>query len=418
MKDESIERLLNSPPFPYIRYMMRQGKTIVQKVWDFIELEKQLKELVRLTLRHLDEMLHRNLPANSFVWDLTNGNIEYNQVFNMIEWDGFTQLPRWRASPDDIQDMSHMGNFYYKILEKIEKLKPMFELTWRELLPPFRAIAVMTGDHHYTTYDGKYFHFAGECSYLLAADSVSRNFSLIVNYEKHGGTVLKKSYTVLTNGQAFEINVDTFQVTLNGRKKELPALVGNTFVEREGANKLEVLDTRGFRLSCTMKPKICTFSMSGWYFGRIVGLLGSYDYEKINDWKSPDGQIMEDVSSFAYSWRVGDNSDKCSMRNFAPVLQETKDLQNICHDMLVYKFSPLRPCFNKVPREMYMDMCLYDVSLHSNSASHTSAACNVMSAYVSECQRNGIDVWLPPPCGKTYICSHNRIRRSGIWRGQ
>jgi hypothetical protein len=265
----------------------------------------------------------------------------------------------------------------------------------RNLLPPFGSYGLMAGDYHYITFDKRYFRFAGECSYLLVADLSQSNdaFSLIVNYENSHGIVRKKSYSVTVNDSVVDIDVSVFKVTVNGRKVELPLNIGSLFIRRHQSG-LELYDQRGFTMTCSLSSSVCTVGVSGWHFGKLAGLLGTYDNEPINDLQSPDRQLVSDVSAFAYLWRVGRNSGSCRMKNFVKNETELVDINNICHNMLLNRSSPLRPCFNTVETDTFMEMCIYDVSRNVNSAHRDQAACPAMNAYVTECQKNNIDVWV------------------------
>jgi len=401
VEDEYFLDLLETPPLPYIRQFMSNLETLFDNIWESIEIEQRIKNLLRASLKSVDGLVHRYIPAGTFTYDEDRGTLEYDQSLGVITWKDFTQLPSWKASEQDTQDVNQLTNFYYQVLDQIESLKPLMNLNIRSVLPPFGSYALMAGDYHYFTFDKKYFRFAGECSYLLVGDSYADQdpFSLIVNYVNQDGTAKKKSYSVVTGENVVNIELDSFKITVNNRKVELPLEIGSILIRRHQSG-LEIYDKRGFHMSCSLSPNVCTFWTSGWHFGKLTGLLGTYDNEPTNDLRNPEGQIIQDVSVFAHSWRVGKNSGTCRLKNFAKDDVEPTDIDGICHNLLLNRSSPLRPCFNTVDTQVYMDMCKYDLSKNINNANRNQAACSSMSAYVAECQKNNVDIWMPPACGK------------------
>jgi hypothetical protein len=400
VEDEYFKELLNTPPLPYIRHVLYNLDTAFEKFWETIEIEQRIKNLLRASLRNVDGLIHRYIPAGSFNYDEDRGIIEYDQSLGAITWKDFMQLPGFKASEEDKQDVNQLTNFYYQVLDKIESLKPLMNMNIRSILPPFGSYALMAGDHHYFTFDKKYFRFSGECSYLLVGDMYADQnaFSLIANYEIRDGTSRKKSYTIVSNDHVINIDISNFKVMVDSKKVELPLQVGAVLIRRHQTG-LEIYDTRGFQMKCSLHPSVCTVWISGWHFGKVAGLLGTYDNEPVNDLQNPEGQVVADVTAFAYTWRVGKNSGMCRMKNFAKDETEPNDIDGMCHDLLMNRSSPLRPCFNTVDTHIYMEMCKYDVSRNMNSANRAQAACSSMSAYVAECQKNSVDVWMPPTCG-------------------
>ena len=157
--------------------------------------------------------------------------------------------------------------------------------------------------------------------------------------------------------------------------------------------------SRGFQIQCSHSPSVCSISVSGWYFGKLAGLLGTYDNEPSNDFRRSDGRIVHDVAAFAYSWRAGSNSGQCRPKSYVREFSEYQDLDGICKEYLTNINSPFRPCFNEVPPQPFIDMCKYDVTANRNSVYRQDSACTAINAYVTECQRNKVDLWAPTICG-------------------
>jgi len=403
VEERNVVTLLEMPPLPYFRFISGKLINTFATIWRFVEAEQRIKGLIRGILNKVDDLIQRNIPTASMVWELEKGNIEYHQPLRIFQWEDFTQMPQLQKSSEDAADVNQITEFYYSLLDTIRDTRPYLEWNMREILPPFGATATMAGDYHYLTFDKKYFRFAGECSYVLIADLLHQNFTLIANYETRGNTAHKKSYSLVTDNRQIEIDVDNFETTVDGRKAELPLEIGPTFVRREPSG-LEIFDSRGFQMKCTLSPSVCSITVSGWYFGKLGGLLGTYDHEASNDMRTPDGQVLTDVANFAHSWRVGSNNKQCRMKNFA--VEDSVgdvDLNGMCNELLVAKSSQYRPCFPVVDPTVYMEMCKHDVSRHKTNIQRQERVCSAVGAYVLECQRNGIDMWMPPACVKCQL---------------
>lgn len=162
---------------------------------------------------------------------------------------------------------------------------------------------VVAGDSHIITFDQTHYDFAGAngCSYLLTSDFSHGKFSAVANYDED---MRRTSIDVLSDGHA--INIDTtpddndpttIKVTLDKRNTQLPIQFDQTYVYRE-ENTVIVENSQGLRVSCNTVYNVCTFTISGWYFGKTGGLLGIYDNEPANDWMTSDRQVASALEDF------------------------------------------------------------------------------------------------------------------------
>lgn len=254
----------------------------------------------------------------------------------------------------------------------------------------FTAHATISGNQHYLTFDKAFYEFQGECSYLLARDFIDGKFSVIVNYDDSG----RHSLAVVSDNQHIEIQPD-FRVVVSGAQTELPYVTGLTTVRRIG-NSIRVDNQHGITVNCDMVHDLCTVNVTGWYYGKTGGLLGTYDNEPSNDFLSVERVPASNVEEFAASWSVG---RRCSAVNHAstpsPALDEAR--YSMCARYFELSSSPLRPCFRQVNTTAFMSMCLNDVT----TVEPQRAVCNMAAFYVDECQRAGVAVRIPTDCGES-----------------
>lgn len=65
---------------------------------------------------------------------------------------------------------------------------------------------MIIGSQHYITFDGHYFDFAGNCTYLLAKDFVHDTFTVLVKYDRHAEEITHK-IVVLIGTNAIELDL-------------------------------------------------------------------------------------------------------------------------------------------------------------------------------------------------------------------
>lgn len=351
------------------------------------------------------------------VVDWESGRLEYSQRLPFT-WENFGQLPRIREFPllrkiakaktNLIREMDY-SQLYFTAMNVLATYRPM---RLQSIFPPFGSRAFVAGTQHYMTFDRRFYEFAGECSYLLASDFFSNDFSAVVNYEGAGGKVIRKSLTVLSDGRQVEID-SSFRVTINGRKIEMPLAYQSTTIERDGQRIIVTNKKSGFHVDCNLYRDICSVHVSGWSFGKTGGLFGVYNNEPSDDFLTPFRQQRSEyeVDSFANSWKVG--SARCRVRNFA-VTRPAPNARNsrLCEQLFSDEQSVLRPCFQMVDPAPFAKMCLNDLAALENSPKKELGICTSASAYASECRFAGLNLFVPPRCVRCEL-EDGRVMGSG-----
>ena len=118
-------------------------------------------------------------------------------------------------------------------------------------------------------------------------------------------------------------------------------------VLRDG-NLIQIDTGRGLIISCDMASQHLAFFLSGWYFGKVDGILGSYNNEQYDDMMDRNVQVTSDISEMAQTWEV---ASRC--RNNANIASTVKVEEGQkgyvrCSKLFVDSDSPLRPCFKIV----------------------------------------------------------------------
>ena len=74
------------------------------------------------------------------------------------------------------------------------------------------------------------------------------------------------------------------------------------------------IHSNGMTVMCDLPHNRCTVQVSGWYYGKTAGLLGTYDNEPYTDMLTADNSIAADMAQLADGWTVG---QRCQVVNRA-----------------------------------------------------------------------------------------------------
>ncbi|XP_015429625.1 PREDICTED: apolipophorins [Dufourea novaeangliae] len=251
-----------------------------------------------------------------------------------------------------------------------------------DIIPPFRKSGVVADGGHFFTFDGRHLTMSGTCTYILAQDMQDGNFSVVANF--NNGVLIsitltepKESITLKNNGN----------ILVNNKPADFPTSTKNlhAYLVPPFAN---VKSAYGARVSCTSStPMVCAVHVSGFYLGKLRGLLGDGNNEPYDDFTLPSGKITESSSEFGNAYKLkGD----CP----AATAVEHEARAQVCTDYFVSQKSTLKSCFSRVNPAQYRDACD-----HAVAAKTPEGACVIATAYHYSCYEAGImSTNIPPSC--------------------
>lgn len=144
-----------------------------------------------------------------------------------------------------------------------------------------------------------------------------------------------------------------------------------------------------FRLECNFKFDLCILELSGWYYGKTAGLLGTMNNEKFDDTLGSNKLLIKDTGSFAHSWSI--DEDCTDTTNYASAIPERQnDVVKFCEELFVNKSSEFGICFGVVNPVEYIDMCV--------SSPTEADACTVAIAYMQTCKFRNTYLRIPDRC--------------------
>lgn len=379
----------------------------IQRFWEKYDVQKTmrvwLKNLSKANWKNLQKqamnMLNDYFQLDKTRWtayDPKNGNYEF-EMYIPYDLKELNKLPKLnirtyiRQAQRIMEDLSFDEDWC--IWDTIYKYMPA-SMDVRDWIPPFKSHATLAGNQHYMTFDKKFYEFSGECSYLLARDFIDGQFSVIANYQSQSGEVSKKSITVFSKAKQVEVFPDG-RIELDGRPAEMPLEVEGTIIKRI-ANMIFINNPHGVNIDCDLIHDRCTVSVSGWYFGKTAGLMGTYDNEPVTDLIKADNTMASSIEEMAESWTIG---SRCRATNYANIERADPESHRykLCAKYFMDNESPFRPCFEQVDHQKFMTMCL-NMPSNSNRLETEEDTCNVASYYVNECKKNSVRIRLPRLC--------------------
>ncbi|XP_054010516.1 apolipophorins isoform X2 [Hylaeus anthracinus] len=251
-----------------------------------------------------------------------------------------------------------------------------------DIVPPFSKSAVVVDGGHFFTFDGRHLTMPGTCTYILAQDMQDGNFSVVANFNDgvlNSVTVTepKESITLKNNGN----------ILVNNKPADFPASTKNlhAYLVQPFAN---VKSDYGVRVTCSNSgPMICAVHVSGFYLGKLRGILGDGNNEPYDDFTLPSGKITESATEFGNAYKLkGDCPAATSV--------DHKQRAPICTEYFTGQNSPLRSCFDYVNPAKYRDGCD-----HAVAANTQDGACLIAAAYHYSCYAAGLkSTHVPSSC--------------------
>ncbi|GAB0177349.1 von Willebrand factor [Grus japonensis] len=162
------------------------------------------------------------------------------------------------------------------------------------------------GNHHIKTFDGSFYSFAGDCSYLLAGDCHKRSFTLLGDYqdgEKIGFSVYLGEYFNLR----FSLDGSVMQ---EDKRVSMPFASNGIFIEKEAGYYKISSDEHGFVVKTDISGNIQILLQEKLY-NKTCGLCGNFNKFTEDDFRTQEGTLVGNSYDFANSWALHSQGKRC-----------------------------------------------------------------------------------------------------------
>ncbi|KAG7158180.1 Vitellogenin-like 6 [Homarus americanus] len=244
-----------------------------------------------------------------------------------------------------------------------------------DLLPPYNRTAMVVGDTEILTFDGAVLRVPrSPCKVVLAAYA-SNKLTMA-----HPQPSAPPQITLSTRTTTVTIKPD-FRVDVGGQEMSSSQQTQGDVTIQKTPREVNVtspfITVRVFR-----EERVVSVNVSGWTFGRLAGLLGTYDGEVGNDWMMSSGRKASTLQELVSSWQ---ENQHCPTPLISPVNPATISTERVvqCHALLEIRSR----CYPLVHPEPFIKMC---------HMAHQP--CDVAQAYRTICSRKGVKDMFPIPC--------------------
>ncbi|XP_055053828.2 mucin-5AC [Misgurnus anguillicaudatus] len=256
------------------------------------------------------------------------------------------------------------------------------------------------GDPHYITFDGTYYPFQGNCSYVLVKEiNLKYNFSVIIDNvfcDSEDGLSCPKSLTVyyksfeIFMAQEISAGVVTNLIYVNQKKVSLPFQSEEFRVTENGIESLLVIPEISAQIYFTGMMFSIHLPYRDFY-GNTEGHCGTCDNNQSDDCRLPNGTIASSCQDMASHWQVKNRNSVCPPPKPEPTPIPCPP-PAICK---IIESELFEKCRKLVPHEPYVKACNLDVCHMSETI-----GCSSLQAYADECAMAGICVdWRPATDG-------------------
>ncbi|XP_065216942.1 uncharacterized protein Apoltp isoform X2 [Planococcus citri] len=370
-----------------------------QAIWiyEYFDVTSGIQKLIPFIYRQFQENSNTALenemkvhkPKTKFLFDPESGIIKLEQKLP-FPWHAFNETPIY----EEIEEYK----FLKKVQSYISKSKLKFWSIFNTAIslldpdswfPPFKGYAILVGLNNYITFDSRHVPFYGNsCQYLLSHDFIDDEFSLVLNGNREHSFAYE-SISLLTEGETITINFSPASITLDSRKAtSYPLQLNQTYIYFDH-NIITVKNKKGITLECNMYYNICMVHLSGWFFGKTSGLLGTMNNEPSDDVTIYNKHAINQDPEW-YLWSLSSQSRTCPAINSSMLSPLDNGVNEKCASLFTNTTSPFEACFSEVNPIPFYDIC----TLHLEDYKVCAAA----MAYIQSCKMNSVPIRIPPYC--------------------
>ncbi|XP_009326862.1 PREDICTED: mucin-2 [Pygoscelis adeliae] len=279
------------------------------------------------------------------------------------------------------------------------------------------------GDPHYMTFDGLYYSYQGNCTYVLVEEIYKKvdNFGVYIdNYHCDTRDVVSCPRTLIVRHETQEVRIATVKpntlqvkVTVNKQAVALPYKKFGLSIYESGINR--VVEIPELKMNVTYNGLSFSIRMPYRLFGNNThGQCGTCNNNTADDCMLPNGNIAENCETMADHWQVVDPSKPQCSPGLIPTKAPSTTPMQPCKESSICKLllgSLFEPCHGFVRPEKYYAACVFDSCVVPN----LDLECSSLQVYAATCADQSVCIdWRSHTNGVccTYKCPSDKEYRA------
>uniref|UniRef100_A0A3P8RM49 VWFD domain-containing protein n=1 Tax=Amphiprion percula TaxID=161767 RepID=A0A3P8RM49_AMPPE len=255
------------------------------------------------------------------------------------------------------------------------------------------------GGAHIKSFDGKFYTFHGDCSYVLAKDCSGTQFVIQGELVQCGMTESETCLKSVTLGLSGGANVSVIhKKSPTHNTVYLPGI--SAF--RASSYYLLVQTSVGALLEVQLEPVMQLYiTVTSDHQANTCGLCGNFNSNQADDFLKLSGVTDATAAGFANSWKThaGCPDVKSSFKNPCSLSVDNENYAEHWCSMLTDPQGVFASCHSEISPDSYKENCMYD---SCNCEKSEDFMCAAVSSYIHACAAAGIKIsdWRKVICGK------------------
>ncbi|XP_035853743.1 alpha-tectorin-like [Sander lucioperca] len=256
--------------------------------------------------------------------------------------------------------------------------------------PNSYATCWIRGPGSYHTFDGLTYRYPGACRLTLAkVMGLSSHPRFVVTAEKvpRGQQGFARLLKFEAEGTQISIEMTgSSSVQVDGQQIRLPFSSASNRIQIYHSSVQSVIVRTSFGVTVQIVwPHFVRVTAPGIYNNSLGGLCGNYNGHPQDDFRTPNGVLVNSSQDFGDSWRDGSLAAHCveSVNNNSTTNYNSSEYCGI----LDSPHGPFAQCWAMMDPRQHVDAC---VEIIRASRDPASVLCEVLRDYALMCQQNGV----------------------------
>ncbi|NXI61390.1 MUC2L protein, partial [Anseranas semipalmata] len=280
------------------------------------------------------------------------------------------------------------------------------------------------GDPHYMTFDGHYYSYQGNCTYVLVEEinKTVDNFGVYIdNYHCEARDPVSCPRTLIVRHETQEVRIATVkpntlqvEVTVNKQAVALPYKKFGVSIYESGVNR--VVEIPELKMNVTYNGLSFSIRMPYSLFGNNTqGQCGTCNNNTADDCRLPNGNIAENCETMADHWQVVDPSKPQCSPGLIPTRSPSTTTGLPCKESSICNLllgSVFQKCHGVINPDRYYAACVFD----SCALPNLDLECSSLQIYAATCADQNVCIdWRSHTNGVcSYECpKHKEYRACG-----